>query len=95
MQSAWNHQTVLLSEAVAALAINPDGHYVDATFGRGGHSRLILERLSASGRLTAFDKDPQAVAAAQELAASDGRFSIRHQGFCHLGELGAASADGC
>ena len=94
MQSAWNHQTVLLSEAVAALAINPDGHYVDATFGRGGHSRLILEKLSASGRLTAFDKDPQAVAAAQELAASDGRFSIRHQGFCHLGELGAASADG-
>ncbi len=94
MQGAWNHQTVLLTEAVAALAINPDGHYVDATFGRGGHSRLILQQLSTRGRLTAFDKDPQAVAAAQELAASDGRFSIRHQGFSHLGELGAASADG-
>ncbi|WP_066267291.1 16S rRNA (cytosine(1402)-N(4))-methyltransferase RsmH [Hydrogenophaga palleronii] len=94
MQSAWNHQTVLLNEAVQALAINPDGHYVDATFGRGGHSRLILEQLSPKGRLTVFDKDPQAVQAAQELAASDGRFSIRHEGFCHLGELGAASADG-
>ena len=94
MQSAWNHQTVLLTEAVEALAINPDGHYVDATFGRGGHSRLLLQQLSPRGRLTAFDKDPQAVAAAQELAASDGRFSIRHQGFCHLTELGRASVDG-
>ena len=94
VQDAWQHQTVLLHEAVDALGIQPDGHYVDATFGRGGHSRLILEKLSASGRLTAFDKDPQAVAAAQELAASDGRFSIRHQGFCHLGELGASTADG-
>ena len=94
MQGALIHHTVLLNEAVEALAINPDGHYVDATFGRGGHSRLILQHLSPLGRLTAFDKDPQAVAAAQELAASDGRFSIRHQGFCHLGELGLASADG-
>lgn len=94
VQDAWNHQTVLLNEAVEALAINPDGHYVDATYGRGGHSRLILQKLSAQGRLTAFDKDPQAVADAQELATSDGRFAIRHQGFCHLGELGRASADG-
>ena len=94
MQGALIHHTVLLHEAVDALVLNPEGHYVDATFGRGGHSRLILQRLSPLGRLTAFDKDPQAVAAAQELAASDGRFSIRHQGFCHLGELGLASADG-
>jgi 16S rRNA (cytosine1402-N4)-methyltransferase len=94
VQGALIHHTVLLNEAVEALAINPDGHYVDATFGRGGHSRLILQHLSPRGRLTAFDKDPQAVAAAQELAASDGRFSIRHQGFCHLGRLGLASADG-
>lgn len=77
MQGALIHHTVLLNEAVEALAINPDGHYVDATFGRGGHSRLILQHLSPLGRLTAFDKDPQAVAAAQELAASDGRFSIQ------------------
>jgi 16S rRNA (cytosine1402-N4)-methyltransferase len=94
VQGAWNHQTVLLNEAVEALAINPDGHYVDATFGRGGHSRLILEQLSAKGRLTAFDKDPQAVAAAQALATSDARFAIRHQGFCHLAELGPSSANG-
>ncbi len=94
MQSTWIHQTVLLNEAVTALAINPDGHYVDGTFGRGGHARLILQQLSARGRLTAFDKDPMAVAAAQELAAQDSRFSIRHQSFCRLGELEPASADG-
>ena len=94
MQGAWKHQTVLLNEAVKALGINPDGHYVDATFGRGGHSRLILEQLSRKGRLTVFDKDPEAVQVAQELAASDGRFSIRHEGFSHIGELGSASADG-
>jgi 16S rRNA (cytosine1402-N4)-methyltransferase len=94
VQDAWSHQTVLLSEAVEALAINPDGHYVDATYGRGGHARLILQQLSPRGRLTAFDKDPQAVEAAKELAASDGRFSIRHEGFVHLGDLGSAVADG-
>jgi 16S rRNA (cytosine1402-N4)-methyltransferase len=94
VQEALIHHTVLLEEAVQALAIHPDGHYVDATFGRGGHSRRILAQLSARGRLIAFDKDPQAVAAAQELAASDGRFSIRHQGFCQLGEIGPGSVDG-
>ena len=94
MQDPWTHQTVLLNEAVQALAINPDGHYVDATFGRGGHSRLILQALSAQGRLTAFDKDPQAVTAAQDIAARDGRFFIRHEGFCHLGDLPPASVDG-
>ncbi|MFW2354278.1 16S rRNA (cytosine(1402)-N(4))-methyltransferase RsmH [Hydrogenophaga sp.] len=94
VQGTWIHQTVLLNEAVQALAINPDGHYVDATFGRGGHSRLILEQLSRQGRLTVFDKDPQAVEAAQALAANDARISIRHEGFAHLGELGAASVDG-
>jgi 16S rRNA (cytosine1402-N4)-methyltransferase len=94
VQGTWIHQTVLLNEAVQALAINPDGHYVDATFGRGGHSRLILEQLSRQGRLTVFDKDPQAVEAAQALAATDARIAIRHEGFAHLGELGAASVDG-
>ncbi|MBT9466565.1 16S rRNA (cytosine(1402)-N(4))-methyltransferase RsmH [Hydrogenophaga sp.] len=94
VQGTWIHHTVLLNEAVQALAINPDGHYVDATFGRGGHSRLILEQLSRQGRLTVFDKDPQAVEAAQALAASDARLSIRHEGFSHLGELGATSVDG-
>ncbi|WP_300717072.1 16S rRNA (cytosine(1402)-N(4))-methyltransferase RsmH [Hydrogenophaga sp.] len=94
VQGAWIHHTVLLNEAVQALAINPDGHYVDATFGRGGHSRLILEQLSRQGRLTVFDKDPQAVQVAQALAANDARITIRHEGFAHLGELGAASVDG-
>ena len=94
MQHPWSHQTVLLSEAVQALAVNPDGHYVDATFGRGGHARAILEQLSEKGRLTVFDKDPQAVAAAQEIAAVDSRLAIRHEGFAHLGELGAGSVDG-
>ncbi|WP_082876962.1 16S rRNA (cytosine(1402)-N(4))-methyltransferase RsmH [Hydrogenophaga crassostreae] len=94
MQNEWQHQTVMLNEAVDALAINPDGHYVDATYGRGGHSRLILERLSPQGRLTVFDKDPQAVAQAQALAASDARVSVRHEGFAHLGELGEATVQG-
>ena len=89
---SWQHTTVLLSEAVDALDIQPDGTYVDATFGRGGHSRLILSRLSAQGRLIAFDKDPDAIAAAQQL--QDPRFSIRHQGFASLGELDARSVDG-
>ena len=88
----WQHTTVLLSEAVDALDIQPDGTYVDATFGRGGHSRLILSRLSPQGRLIAFDKDPDAIAAATQM--QDPRFSIRHQGFAALGELEARSVDG-
>jgi 16S rRNA (cytosine1402-N4)-methyltransferase len=65
------HRTVLLAEAVEALAIKPDGVYVDCTFGRGGHSRLILSRLGPEGRLIAFDKDPEAIAEAERLAAED------------------------
>ncbi|MGM9425746.1 16S rRNA (cytosine(1402)-N(4))-methyltransferase RsmH [Hydrogenophaga sp. MI9] len=94
MTDTWVHHTVLLNEAVQALAIRADGHYVDATFGRGGHSRLILQQLSPAGRLTAFDKDPQAIAAAQQLEAGDARFAIRHEGFRHLGGLGPQCADG-
>ena len=82
----------MLNEAIEALQLNPDGRYIDATFGRGGHSRLLLSQLSPLGRLTAFDKDPEAIAEAQSIA--DARFSIRHQGFMHLGEMGPASADG-
>jgi 16S rRNA (cytosine1402-N4)-methyltransferase len=92
VQDTWTHRTVLLSEAVEALQINPDGHYIDATFGRGGHSRLILSRLSAQGRLTAFDKDLDAIAEAAKL--QDARFAIRHEGFSHLGDLPEASAAG-
>ena len=92
MDTPWQHTTVLLSEAVDALDIKPDGTYVDATFGRGGHSRLILSKLSPQGRLIAFDKDLDAIAAAEQI--QDPRFSIRHQGFTHLGELDAGSIDG-
>ena len=94
-ETPLSHTTVLLLEAVEALLAGPAGEhgcYVDATFGRGGHSRLILSRLSAQGRLVAFDKDPDAVAQAQTVA--DARFAIRHEGFCHLGELSAGGVDG-
>jgi len=94
VQDAYSHRTVLLNEAVDALSVQPDGHYIDATFGRGGHSRLILSGLSPMGRLTVFDKDPQAIATANALADVDERISVRHEGFKHLGELEAASADG-
>ena len=92
VDTPWLHTTVLLSEAVDALDIKPDGTYVDATFGRGGHSRLILSKLSPKGRLIAFDKDLDAIAAAEQI--QDPRFSIRHQGFTHLGELDAGAIDG-
>jgi 16S rRNA (cytosine1402-N4)-methyltransferase len=78
------HATVLLNEAVDALQVKPDGVYVDGTFGRGGHSRLILSKLGASGRLIAFDKDPMAIAAGQ--AIQDARFHMVHSGFEHLSE---------
>jgi 16S rRNA (cytosine1402-N4)-methyltransferase len=97
VDTSWQHTTVLLNEAVQAL-FNPDddaqasGTYVDATFGRGGHSRLILSGLSPHGRLIAFDKDPDAIAAAQQI--TDPRFSIRHQGFRDLGDLPEAGVAG-
>ncbi len=86
------HQTVLLHEAVQALVQDPNGHYVDGTFGRGGHSRLILQTLGAQGRLTAFDRDPEAVAVAQQW--QDARFGIRHATFSELGQLPEASVQG-
>jgi 16S rRNA (cytosine1402-N4)-methyltransferase len=79
------HRTVLLAEAVEALAVKPDGVYVDATFGRGGHSRSILGRLGPAGRLIALDRDPAAVAAARGIA--DARFAIRHARFARLAEV--------
>jgi 16S rRNA (cytosine1402-N4)-methyltransferase len=85
------HRTVLLDEAVDALALDgvrADGVYVDGTFGRGGHSRLILERLGARGRLIAFDKDPQAIATAQTI--TDPRFTIVHDSFATLADALAA-----
>src|SRR3972149_7645968 len=79
------HTTVLLHEAVEALAIKPDGVYVDGTFGRGGHSRLILERLGEAGRRIALDEDPAAVAAGK--AWRDARFCMVHRGFAQLAEV--------
>ena len=90
------HTTVLLDEAVDALLgrdpARADGAWIDATFGRGGHSRLILQRMGAQARLLAFDKDPEAIAEAARIA--DARFAIRHEGFRHLADLPAGSADG-
>ncbi|MBV2234889.1 MAG: 16S rRNA (cytosine(1402)-N(4))-methyltransferase RsmH [Sterolibacterium sp.] len=92
------HRTVLLQEAVEALAIKADGVYVDATFGRGGHSRQILARLGPQGRLIALDRDPTAIAAGKALAAEDGRFVLRHAAFSALAatldELAIEQVDG-
>ena len=68
------HRPVLLEESLEALAITPDGFYVDGTFGRGGHARMILARLGPLGRLLALDKDPEAVTAGRKLARGDPRF---------------------
>ncbi len=92
MENTWKHTTVLLNEAVQAVLTTPDGTYIDATFGRGGHTRLLLSQLSPQGKLIAFDKDLEAIAEAARI--QDARFSIRHQGFANLGELPAGSATG-
>jgi 16S rRNA (cytosine1402-N4)-methyltransferase len=78
------HVSVLLEGAVDALKLRPDGVYVDATFGRGGHSRLILSRLGAGGRLLALDRDPAAVASARTWR--DDRFEVAHMPFSRLAE---------
>ncbi len=103
----WQHTTVLLSEAVDSLLTSQDGHkearveaqdarvgghFVDATFGRGGHTRLLLSRLSEQGKVTAFDKDPQAIATAQ--AMQDARLTIVHDSFTALADLPSASVQG-
>ena len=90
------HTTVLLHEAVDALVTSPDGIYVDGTYGRGGHSRLVLERLSPAGRLIAIDRDPQAVANAStsDERITDPRFSIHHTSFAHMAETLAAQGVG-
>lgn len=84
MQENFKHTTVLLDEAVNGLNIREDGIYIDGTFGRGGHSRLILSQLGEKGKLIAIDRDPQAIAAAAEI--TDPRFSIIHGPFSALAE---------
>ena len=100
MEISRTHATVMLNEAVDALledgqgaaSTAADGTYVDGTFGRGGHSRLLLSRLSALGRLIAFDRDPEAVAEANGI--EDGRFTIRHSAFSQMNEIQGASVAG-
>ncbi len=97
---ALKHVTVLLQEAVEALAVKPEGTYVDATFGRGGHSRAILAALGPAGRLIAFDRDPAAVKASQAAAefGKDARFTLVHEPFsalaAELDVLGVTKVDG-
>jgi 16S rRNA (cytosine1402-N4)-methyltransferase len=83
MQMDNSHISVLLDEAIEGLAIDPDGIYIDCTFGRGGHSGLILSKLSEQGRLIAIDRDLTAIAAAEKFA-DDPRFLIEHSGFSEL-----------
>jgi 16S rRNA (cytosine1402-N4)-methyltransferase len=91
-----SHITVLLKEAVQALAIKADGIYVDGTFGRGGHSKKILEQLGAKGRLIAFDRDLKAVESSKEI--TDARFSMVHCHFAGMQEklnaMGVLKVDG-
>ncbi|MBL0085257.1 MAG: 16S rRNA (cytosine(1402)-N(4))-methyltransferase RsmH [Ideonella sp.] len=102
----WQHTAVLLAEAIDAIAPPPvepgasatAGVYVDGTFGRGGHSRALLARLGPQARLVVFDKDPEAIAVAQALAAADARVSVVHASFAamqaELARLGISAVHG-
>ncbi|MBO9491073.1 16S rRNA (cytosine(1402)-N(4))-methyltransferase RsmH [Endozoicomonas sp. G2_1] len=84
----FQHISVLLEESIFGLAIQDDGVYIDGTFGRGGHSGLVLSNLGQDGRLIAIDRDPTAIAAAQKFA-DDQRFTIEHTGFADLADVAA------
>lgn len=84
MQSKVVHETVMLDEAVDALLVRPDGFYLDGTFGRGGHSRAILQRLGNEARLLAIDKDPEAIVEGRKLELRDSRFRIVQASFAEL-----------
>lgn len=85
----YQHQSVLLKEAVDALVIRRDGMYVDGTFGRGGHAREILDRLAPEGKLLVIDKDPEAIAVAKGMQAADTRLLVCHGSFAQMRELAA------
>lgn len=87
MEYARGHETVLLHQAVDALSVRADGYYVDGTFGRGGHSALILNALGGDGRLLGIDKDPEAVVESRRRFGSDSRFEIAHGSFADLKEV--------
>lgn len=83
MNTAFEHLSVLLPESIEALSVKPDGIYLDATFGRGGHSQAILDKLSDKGRLIALDRDPAAIESAKRFS-DDPRFHIEHVAFSDL-----------
>lgn len=85
MNLSSRHETVLQNEAVAALSIKPDSCYIDATFGRGGHSRAILDQLGPDGRLLVFDRDPQAIEVARSMQSQDSRLVVTRAPFSELG----------
>ena len=87
MEQRHAHRPVLLAEVLAALAIQPDGIYVDGTFGRGGHAAAILDELGPAGRLLAMDKDPEAVRSAEEQFGDDPRFEIQQGAFTMLSRV--------
>jgi 16S rRNA (cytosine1402-N4)-methyltransferase len=87
MSQAFKHITVLLNEAVDALVQDVSGFYVDGTFGRGGHSALVLDSLANDGLLMAIDKDPEAIVHAQARFGDESRFSIAHGSFAQLAEF--------
>jgi 16S rRNA (cytosine1402-N4)-methyltransferase len=87
LQQNWLHVTVLLNEAVEQLVTDPQGFYVDGTFGRGGHSSLILQKLNTAGQLLAIDKDVAAIETAREKFVDEKRFEIAHASFANLAEL--------
>jgi 16S rRNA (cytosine1402-N4)-methyltransferase len=92
MSAPFQHTTVLLAEAIDSLLTTPDGLYVDGTYGRGGHARALLVRLSAKGRVVAIDRDVEAVSAATvgDTRVTDPRFSIHHASFANLRTVLAA-----
>ena len=85
--SEYRHVPVLLNEAVESLNIRGDGNYLDGTYGRGGHSRAIMARLTEQGRLLALDKDPQAVAAAKKEFGGEPRFTIVQGSYADMNQL--------
>lgn len=87
MTTGFTHTPVLLQEAINMLAIKDDGTYIDTTYGRGGHTRAILEHLGPNGKLLVIDQDPQAIADAEQLAANDKRVTVRYARFDQLTEL--------
>lgn len=88
MQAATTHVPVLLHESLHGLRIKAEGIYIDCTFGRGGHSHVLLEKLSDQGKLYALDQDPSAIECAQQKFGSDGRVKIIHQTFANLEQVG-------